>query len=262
MSGLVVVFWLVLYWLAGLYRAVYRDSRLVEFGKVWQTSLVGSLTVALVTFFDDPVRDFIQLREMVIGYVLLHGLGTSLSRLIITSLVKRRIAQRKIGFSTAIIGSGPTAYDLWMELENQRPSAGYLIRGYFSIQPATSADPFWGKLKRLGTYTELTSILKKRQIEEVIIALEPTEQGHFSGIVAACEAAGVHINATPSLYDILVGRVRMQTLTGAPLIELYPQLMAPWEQILKRLLDITASCLALLVLAPPVSYTHLRAHET
>lgn len=249
-SGLVVAFWLVLYWLAGLYRAIYRDSRLVELGKVWQTNLIGSLTVALVTFFDDPVQDFMQLREMVIGYVLLHGLGTSLSRLVLTSQIKQRIARRKIGFSTAIIGSGPTAYKLWQELENQRPAAGYLIKGYFSVKPVTPTDPFWGKLKRLGTYTQLTDILKKRHIEEVIIALEPDEQVHFTAIVAACEAGGVHINATPSLYDILVGRVRMQTLTGAPLIELYPQLMAPWEQAVKRLLDITVGCLALFILLP------------
>ena len=55
---------------------------------------------------------------------------------------------------------------------------------------------------------------------------------------------------TPDLYDIVTGHVRTNQIYGVPLMELRPQLMAPWESAVKRLMDIAVALLVLVGLAP------------
>jgi hypothetical protein len=48
------------------------------------------------------------------------------------------------------------------------------------------------------------------------------------------------IKIIPDMYDILSGSVKMNSIFGAPLIEIYPQLMPAWQQYAKRLMDISS----------------------
>lgn len=75
------------------------------------------------------------------------------------------------------------------------------------------------------------------------------------------------------MYDILSGSVKMNAIFGAPLIEIYPDLMPKWQQSVKRLIDIFVSLSVLIICAPlfiilaiavkltskgPVFYSHER----
>ena len=46
------------------------------------------------------------------------------------------------------------------------------------------------------------------------------------------------------------GTVRINNVFGTPLIEIYPDLLPKWQQILKRSIDITGSLAALIILSP------------
>jgi exopolysaccharide biosynthesis polyprenyl glycosylphosphotransferase len=48
----------------------------------------------------------------------------------------------------------------------------------------------------------------------------------------------------------MVGSVKMYNVFGAPLIDIFPQIIAPWEAILKRTLDIVFSFSVLILLSP------------
>ncbi|HQV74887.1 MAG TPA: sugar transferase, partial [Flavobacteriales bacterium] len=64
------------------------------------------------------------------------------------------------------------------------------------------------------------------------------------------EGTSVRIKIIPDMYDILSGSVKMTSIFGAPLIEVNPQIMPAWQFSLKRVMDICASSLALLILTP------------
>jgi exopolysaccharide biosynthesis polyprenyl glycosylphosphotransferase len=49
----------------------------------------------------------------------------------------------------------------------------------------------------------------------------------------------------PDLYDIISGQARTNQIYGFPLIEITPQLMPPWEESTKRLIDVVVSILIL-----------------
>ncbi|MFM7768658.1 MAG: sugar transferase, partial [Bacteroidota bacterium] len=58
------------------------------------------------------------------------------------------------------------------------------------------------------------------------------------------------VKIIPDMYDILSGSVKMNSIYGAPLIEISPYLMPIWQQGLKRLIDILASAVLLILLSP------------
>jgi exopolysaccharide biosynthesis polyprenyl glycosylphosphotransferase len=60
------------------------------------------------------------------------------------------------------------------------------------------------------------------------------------------------------MYDIMLGHVKMQQIFGAILIEIYPAIMPAWQRTLKRVIDVGASLLALILLAPLLAYIAVR----
>ncbi|MFN9496723.1 MAG: exopolysaccharide biosynthesis polyprenyl glycosylphosphotransferase [Bacteroidota bacterium] len=88
------------------------------------------------------------------------------------------------------------------------------------------------------------------RIEEVIIAIESSEHPRINHIINQLVNKNVLIKIIPDAYDILSGSVRMQHIMGAAFIEIYPELMARWQYILKRFFDVFVSTVVMLLLLP------------
>ncbi|TAE52502.1 MAG: sugar transferase [Bacteroidetes bacterium] len=250
-AGVIGLYWLATYALAGLYADPFRRSRFREIAQVFRYTVTGVLIIFFLIFLDDPIppRNPSMQRILLTIYLSLQFGVIALFRFIITTRTQIRIRRRKFGFPTLVVGSGEQAWKIYNELEHARRSLGYLFKGYISL--AGSAEtPFRGKLKHLGDIGRLEEVIRKRRVEEVIIALEKEETDEVSRIIERCEHAGVNIKVVPGIYDYLVGSVKVSHILGAPLIEIFPQIMKPWERLGKRLFDITASFAALIVLTP------------
>jgi exopolysaccharide biosynthesis polyprenyl glycosylphosphotransferase len=105
-------------------------------------------------------------------------------------------------------------------------------------------------LPRLGKWHELRQVIEQQGVEEVIIAVDSSEHEHMSRIMNELEGTGVRIKVIPDMYDILSGSVKMTSIFGTPLIEVNPEIMPAWQFSLKRIVDISASFIALLLLLP------------
>jgi lipopolysaccharide/colanic/teichoic acid biosynthesis glycosyltransferase len=68
----------------------------------------------------------------------------------------------------------------------------------------------------------------------------------------------VLVKIIPDMYDILLGSVKMNHVYGAVLIEIKQELMPRWQRTIKRMLDVLASALALLLLSPLLLYVAFR----
>lgn len=84
----------------------------------------------------------------------------------------------------------------------------------------------------------------------MIIAVEQKEHTYINRIIISLSLQKVFIRIIPDLYDILAGSVSMSEVVGAPLIDIYPDAMQPWQQNMKRVLDILISLVALVLLTP------------
>lgn len=241
--------WIGLYWMAGLYHNPYRRSRLKDFGTYIKYSALGVVIVSLATFLDDPIGHFTKLRLMVLDYFLLQVGIVGLLRAVTGTLLKRLMIRGKLGFNSLIVGCGEVAQDIWQELKEPVRAPGFRIQGYVRL-PDCNPNRFFGQLKRLGDIDQLREVVRRRRIEEIVIALDRKDPDRVLNIIRRVEDLNIKLHVVPDMYDVLVGNVKLGNVYGAPLVEVSPRLMPPWQAVAKRLIDIACSVVALILLAP------------
>jgi exopolysaccharide biosynthesis polyprenyl glycosylphosphotransferase len=272
--GLILIpaFWLLLYSLSGTYRSIFRGSRLGLFGQTLFTSLVGVLILFFVVLLDQEVSTGKDYYQSFLVLLFFHVFLTSAFRMTLATRIAHKIHHRIIGFNTIIIGSQKKAVEIFHELETQPKSAGNKIIGFVPVNPSDN-HPIGGHLPRLGGFKDLKDIVNAHGVEEAIIAIEPREHRNLNQILTELHQTDVIVKVIPDLHDILLGAVKMTSIFGTPLIQIQPGLMPPWQQSIKRLIDVLSSLFALVVLSPvflataiavratsngPVFYTHER----
>lgn len=246
---LIPAFWVLLHALSGAYKNIYRKSRLKEFGQTLLISVIGTIIIFFTLLLDDEISSYKQYYKSFLVLLGVHFALTELLRFILTTYTGNLIKKRKIGFNTLIIGSNENAVQLYHELKSQKKSTGNKLVGFTHIQ---KQDIYLleDHLPHLGNCVNLRETVKNNNIEEVIIAIESSEHQSLRKVINELEGLPVIINVIPDMYDILTGSVKMSSIFGTPLIVVTKEIMPPWQQSIKRLIDIFASIFVLVVFSP------------
>jgi exopolysaccharide biosynthesis polyprenyl glycosylphosphotransferase len=258
-KGLVILplCWLLLYALTGTYNDVYRKSRLNELGRTFFATGVGVVILFFAVIIDDSVMSYTNYYASLLTISLLHFSLTFFARYIQLAVISGRLKSGKISFNTLLIGDTQPALDLYHEVTRRKVPLGYNFVGFvrLSQQPKSLLR---GTLTDLGGLDKVPQLIREHNIEEVIIALDVDEHRKFTEVVNAVKDEGVIIKIIPDMYDIMLGKVKMEQIFGAILIEIYPEIMPAWQQTIKRLLDGLLSAIALLLLLPVMLYCAMR----
>lgn len=244
------IFWLLLYSVFGYYRNVYRKSRLIELGQTLIQCFFGVLTIFFVALLDDLIPSYKNYYSSIATLFCIHFSITYLFRFIFTSITVYKIHNRELGFKTLIVGGAESAVEMYKSLTESSKSGGNYFIGFVN-----GMDEKGYQLKEfipyLGSYKSLKNIIESESIEEVLIAIERSEQHHIlEEIINDLEGVNVLIKVKPNNYDILAGKVKMKSMFDVPLIEIKHDLMPVWQFILKRVLDLVVSVSAIFILAP------------
>jgi exopolysaccharide biosynthesis polyprenyl glycosylphosphotransferase len=245
----IYVFWLIVFFMVGLYRPWYAASRFDELTLLFKTTSMGCLFLFFAIFVDDRGGGAVVSSRLLIllYWGILFGC-VSFGRLAVRS-VQRRMLIAGIGtHNTLIVGSISRARDLYMEVVKY-PALGYRVVGFVGIDRRSVVSQ--SDFPTLGTLDELHDLVPKRGVREVLIALDSSDHDRLLDIIARCNSHKVGLKIMPDLYDIISGQARTNQIYGFPLIEINPQLMKPWEEALKRMLDVTVST-AILVAGLPI----------
>ncbi len=237
---IICVFWLVVFFLFGLYKPWYTKSRVDELFTMVKAVTFGVLLLFFIIFIDDKgMGSPIKNRLLIAAYwgIMICCVGDG--RLVIHSL-KRKLLEKGIGNRHAvIIGLNQRAHELY-EMVEQHSALGYRVTGFVSLDKRKQLSPFHNA-PILGTIDNLTSIIEQYDIKDVLIALDSTEHDKLLSIITLCNGHDVSMKIVPDLYDIVSGQARTNQIYGFPLIEVMPELMPPWENAAKRLVDILVS---------------------
>jgi exopolysaccharide biosynthesis polyprenyl glycosylphosphotransferase len=106
------------------------------------------------------------------------------------------------------------------------------------------------QLTYLGHASQIEWVIKNKDVEEVIIALESTEHDKLKNLIGKIENGHVRIKILPDMFDIVSGGLRINNIFGALLIEINPEIMPFWQQAVKRLMDFVFSFLAFMLCIP------------
>lgn len=249
--GIVVIplFWLILYVLIGTYRKIYRKSRLKELGVTFLITLIGVIFIFFSLILDDVITSYKSYYKSFLVLFSLQFFITFLFRFILSSITAHKIHNRIIGFKTIIVGSNGNAIALYEEMENQRKASGNIFVGFVNALQYENYK-LSKYLPHLGYYTDLKKIIKERKVEEVIIAIERSENDAVDKIISEIEETNVIIKIIPIMQDILFGSVKTSSIFNSPLVHISPELMPVWQQSLKRFFDVSVSITCFIVLSP------------
>lgn len=270
--AIIPMFWLLMYYVGGEYHQIYRKSRLQELGRTLFLTAIGVVGIFFVLILDDTIISYRSYYQSFFFLMCCHFTLTYFPRLYITTRTIHKLQNKVISYPTLIIGSNERAMQLYNDLKAKRKSAGIEIVGFITVNggsktPLSDHIPYYGKIEGL------IDIINDHGIEEVIIAIEPSEREKMQQILIKTKATNVFVKAIPDLLDILTGSVKMSSIYGAPLIELTHDLLPAWQENLKRVIDVLGSLMAIIILIPfylflaigvklssrgPILYSHKR----
>ena len=240
--------WIFLYLLQGTYHDVRRLHRIKIFNLTFVGTVIGVVMLFFVFLLDDEINGYKQYYSSVFLLFAIHFSLTFIPRLLIVSNIVARIHKRKAGFRTMIIGGSERAIDIYNEIEGLPKGTGNKFVGFINLNGVDRQ--LEKKLTYLGHIDDVEAILRKNEIEQVIIAVESVEHDKLRNVISRLEGGDVKIKILPDMYDILSGTVKMNNIFGALLIEVNTDVMPIWQRITKRIFDVVASAIALVLLTP------------
>lgn len=243
--------WIVLYYFTGFYKNIYHRSRLDDFIRTLMSSLLGVIVIFFVLILDDVIVNYTNYYSLFFALFLQHFTLTLIPRMVLTSRTVSRVHQRKITFRTVMIGSNENAVDLFKEIQDQKKSSGHEILGFVNVNQKEHYQ-LQDYMVHLGSYQNMEEILVENQVEEAIIALDPSEHGKIGDVVSRLSLMNIGVSAIPSMTDILTGKVKSTTIFGTPLLEVSHELMPAWQQNVKQIMDMFLSVFCLLILSPMI----------
>ena len=250
----IYVYWLFLFAFFGLYRSWYAQSRLDEIITVFRTTGAGVLVLFFLIFIDDEsTNPQSGTRVLIAAYwILLFGF-VSIGRLALRATQKRLLEAGIGARNTLIVGWSAKARDL-CDMVLRYPALGYKPVGFVDTgRPKTGKRTKQAEYKSVpvvGSSEQLSSLIGQHSVREVLIGLDSSEHDKLLHIINECNGYEVGLKIMADLYDIVSGQARVSSIYGAPLIEVSSELMKPWEESLKRTLDVLVSLLILIIGLP------------
>jgi exopolysaccharide biosynthesis polyprenyl glycosylphosphotransferase len=244
------LFWMVLYYFFGFYSDIYRKSRIKEFFTVFAVSLAGTVVIFFTLLLDDQgVENYTAYYKTFITYFSIHFFITIFLKISLITYVKRLVRLKKIYFNTLIIGSGKKAVDIFDEINKSFEMLGLRFIAYLCEDE--NRKQFGDKLRCMGNIQNLSKIISRCHIEQVIIAMESEDHPDIQEILFKLEdSKNIRISIIPDIHKYLIGTIRVNHSFDIPLLDINQDLMPQWQTNLKRISDIIFASFILIVGMP------------
>jgi exopolysaccharide biosynthesis polyprenyl glycosylphosphotransferase len=248
--------WIFLYALIGSYHSLYKKSRLSELGITAATTIIGCTAIFFLIIINDPQTKYTYYHKTYFAFIAIQFVLTAAGRMIILARVRRQLVNGKYKVNTLLVGANGIATRIYEESQNGLRDSGYVYTGFVSLNDTENA--IREKLPDAGPVERLESIIDDGNIGLVVLALQKTERHYLDNIVNIVSGKDVEVKFVPDMLDILSGSVKTTSVFGALLSDLHTSVMPPWQQNIKRVIDVVISLLGLIILFPLAVYVAVR----
>jgi len=158
---------------------------------------------------------------------------------------------RKIGLnyrSLLIVGTGRRA-QAFIETVRIHHEWGFRIIGLIDEDPAKLGQEISG-CKVIGIFKDVPDIIHNNIIDEVIFVVPRSWLVKIEEVMRFCEGEGVRIHLAVDYFELRFTKSKQTDLNGFPLLTFESTPDKLWHLLVKRLLDVSCSGIALFVLSP------------
>ncbi|HMF65134.1 MAG TPA: sugar transferase, partial [Edaphobacter sp.] len=226
----------------GLYGPIQNRSGLHEQRMTVQATLTSGLLLcgALYLSNGEAISRIIVGLMVVFTTVLL-----CLRRAIWRRMVYRRYLAGIETRNVLIVGAGRVAHALRNHLESLQ-HLGFRFKGFVAL---TEREAESGDADVIGDVRNCISLARSLFVDEIFFSV-PGEKKMVISMVEEARGAGIDVRVVPDMYDGLAWNAPVEYIGQFPTIPLHRRDFPIGAFLLKRVLDITLSSLALLVASP------------
>jgi len=195
----------------------------------------------------------IDLERLGPGYALL-ALGLVVDR-VAANGVRRFVHRHGIhSHRTLIVGCGLVANQIVSALLNY-PEYGLRPVGYLDDQPLWEDGRM--VLPFLGGIDDLPRVVTAHGVDNVVIAFSLSKEPRLVKAIRDCERLHCEILLVPRLFELYATSSHRDMVRGLPLIRMRRPTVYGWQRYVKRLGDIVAAAVGLLLVSPVMVSTAL-----
>ncbi|MEM0961817.1 MAG: sugar transferase [Bacteroidota bacterium] len=272
----VVVGWSTLFAFSGLYAERYAQGRLDELGTLLKVITFGSLVLLFGLMLDRVASP--DLRVAFGAYALVQLASVGVVRLIARTAQKALVVRGYGRHRAVVVGWSDRVETLYHDLA-EYPGVNIDIVGAVRLRsPALIAESVGAPAEATGetiverypggdalpagavevttagapeaAVAELPGLIDRLGVQDVLIALGSDDHATLDEVLRVCDGKSVTLKLVPDFYAAVGGMARTEHTYGLPLIEVLPEPMPVWERRTKRITDVVASVLILLIGLP------------
>ncbi|MCP2606523.1 hypothetical protein NLC27_03100, partial [Candidatus Aminicenantes bacterium AC-708-I09] len=147
-----------------------------------------------------------------------------------------------------IIGAGEQGRSIAKKLV-QYQTLGYKIIGYLDNNKKLGENVI-DNLKVIGKINDLNSLLEEENINEIFITLPLEEAKEIINVIKTANNYIVNVRLVPDLLQYITLRSSIEDLDGIPIININDVPLQGWRSVVKRIMDIVISFIALIITSP------------
>ena len=252
MLAVVVVTVVVTFNLVGLYNLRRGVSRVDQFYRVSAAVSIGLVLSIAVNSILLGNRFIYSRQVLIVGWLLCIALvtvGRFLHGELVGALRTREVARDRL----LVIGAGKTGR-LVLETIARSPWLGYEIVGVLrhgQNGQAALGEETVGGFPILGDDTQLATLARRHNIDEVIVALTGTPHEEVLTLAQGLIEQPVNIKVYPDTFQLITNNeLSLDDLGGLPMVSVRNVALRGWNRLVKRLIDVALSAVILALVSP------------
>ena len=226
-----------------LYRARYLSRRIDETTRVNRSVAIGVLVTGGLSIL---LKVTIGRRWVLITGALLLVLLVS-ERLLARALFDR--ARRNGTLLRPVVIAGRNAEGQFVrDMIEADPALGYVFHGF--VEDLVEREPGESPLALLGNPGKVVNKLNEMRVNSVIVAATAIDVGSSNRLIRSLTEHGIHVELSSTLADIAAHRLTVRPVGRVPMMYVEPIRRTGWRPRAKRLFDIVAASVLLILAAP------------
>jgi exopolysaccharide biosynthesis polyprenyl glycosylphosphotransferase len=226
----------------GLYGPIQNRSGINEQRMTLQATFVSGLILCGTIYLS---RGEEVSRVVVVLSVLLTGVMLCARRALWRSMVYSRYREGIDTRNVMIVGAGRVAHALRNHLESMS-HLGFRFRGFVAL---TENEAESGQADIIGNVKNCVALARALFVDEIFFSV-PADKKMVIDLVQEAREHGIDVRVVPDLYDGLAWNAPVEYIGQFPTIPLHRRDFPIGGFMMKRILDISLSSFALLVLSP------------
>ncbi|MBN2789066.1 MAG: sugar transferase [Candidatus Delongbacteria bacterium] len=244
MMPVIYLFWVIFFHMRDMYRSFYFRSAAEIFLNCLSSLTIGLAIVYMITVELNDPETYFRIPLLIYYFIMISlvAFGRLTFKLTLNKYLRKGIGLR----NALVIGYNKSAKKIVREYL-KGSLLGLKIVGFIDDDPD---NPDYRGIKTIGNFNNFDKLITTEQIREIIISIESKDPLLINKIILKSKDRNVFYKVVPSLNDIISGNVRTYELFNFTLLELFPDILSPFQRFLKRSMDMIASFILLVISLP------------